>query len=485
MSKQSQGDLKRFKEVIASRGKETGPWRGQVRGGELFDGRHGNHPPGIAQPGRYPELSGAMLSSSRACRVVAGAGIGGAGLLAYQIGKYKVGTRRRFELEDPPAPGSPEFARIVAAATGAPLRRGNRVLIMRNGTTLTAMLDAVSSAKSTINLSSYIYWPGDIADRFSEALIERAQAGVEVNLVLDGYGSAKLDGRRLDHLDRSGVHVSIFRPPSWCQVRKLNNRMHRRILVVDGRVAFVGGVGIADVWTGNAEDPEHWRETHLRVEGPAVTELLGGFVENWTEATGRLLNATHVPEVAPFEDGMALQVTRSTPIGGPTALTQLFYAAIAGARRRLWMTTAYFAPDRAFEDVLCEAARRGVDVRILVNGRRVDKEVARQAGHRSYSRLLEAGARIFEYDKTMLHAKVLLVDDCWGNVGSGNFDSRSFDLDLEINVAIHDRRLVEELDSHFQEDLTVSREIHLEQWKQRPLRKRAAELATELTRQSL
>jgi cardiolipin synthase len=404
---------------------------------------------------------------------------------AYQVARYKKGTRRRFDLPEPPAPGTAEFARLVSAMAGAPLRPGNRVVIMRNGTTLGAMLEAISSAQATIDLSSYIYWPGDIADRFGEALIERADAGVEVNVVLDGYGSAKLDGGRLDRLERSGVNISIFRPPSWYQVRKLNNRMHRRILVVDGVLGFVGGVGIADVWTGDAEDPSHWRETHLRIEGPAVTDLLGAFLENWTEATGGLLGAAHVPEIAAFDDGVPLQVTRSTPIGGPTALTQLFYAAIAGARQRLWLTTAYFAPDRAFEDALCAAARRGVDVRILVNGHRVDKEVARQAGHRSYGKLLEAGVRIYEYDKTMLHAKVLLVDDCWANVGSGNFDSRSFDLDLEINAAVFDRRLVNELETHFREDLDVSRQIDLETWRERPLHKRVGELATELIRQSV
>ena len=439
----------------------------------------------VGSDSRRPAGKETTLSPSRVRRTVAATGLGAAGLLAYQVARYKRGTRRRFDLDEPPAPGSAEFARLVSAMTGAPLRPGNRVVVMRNGTTLGAMLAAISSAKATIDLSSYIYWPGDISDRFSEALIERAEAGVEVNVVLDGYGSAKLDGGRLERLERSGVNVSIFRPPSWHQVRKLNNRMHRRILVVDGTLGFVGGVGIADVWTGEAEDPSHWRETHLRVEGPAVIELLGAFLENWTEATGGLLGTAHVPEIAPFDDGVALQVTRSTPIGGPTALTQLFYAAVAGARERLWMTTAYFAPDRAFEDALCAAARRGVDVRILINGQRVDKEVAREAGHRSYGKLLEAGVRIYEYDKTMLHAKVLLVDDWWANVGSANFDSRSFDLDLEINVAIYDRGLVKELETHFREDLDTSREIDLETWRKRPLHKRIAELATEVTRQSL
>jgi len=406
-------------------------------------------------------------------------------LLAFQVTKYKRGTRQRFVMGEGPDTGTAEFSRLVSAMTGAPVCHGNRVEIMRNGSTLDAMVEAIASAKATIDCSSYIYWPGETADRFSEALIERARAGVEINLVLDGYGSAKLDEAHLERLRHGGVSVSIFRPPRWYTLKKLNNRMHRRIMIVDGVLAFAGGVGIADVWTGNAEDPDHWRETHLRIEGPAVLDLFGAFLENWTEATAGILAGSHVGEIEPFHGGVALQVTRSTPTGGATAATELFYTAIAGAQRRLWLTTAYFAPDRTFEDALCEAARRGVDARILVNGQEVDKEVARQAGRRSYGKLLEAGVRIFEYDQTMLHAKVLIVDDGWANVGSGNFDSRSFDLDLEVNVAVLDTELVEELCGHFLEDLEVSREIARERWKQRPLHKRAAELATELFRQSL
>ena len=407
------------------------------------------------------------------------------GLVAFQVAKYKRSTRQRFVMGEGPDTGTAEFSRLVSAMTGAPVRHGNRVEIMRNGITLDAMVEAIVAARATIDCSSYIYWPGETADRFSKAFVERAAAGVEVNLVLDGYGSAKLDEAHLERLRHGGVSVSIFRPPRWYTLKKLNNRMHRRILIVDGALAFAGGVGIADVWTGNAQDPEHWRETHLRIEGPAVLDLFGAFLENWTEATGGILAGSHVGEIEPFDDGVALQVTRSSPTGGATAATELFYTAIAGAQRRLWLTTAYFAPDRTFEDALCEAARRGVDVRVLVNGLEVDKEVARQAGRRSYGKLLEAGLRIFEYDKTMLHAKVLIVDDRWANVGSGNLDSRSLDLDLELNVAVLDPDLVQELCGHFLEDLEVSREIDQQTWKRRPLHKRAAELATELVRQSL
>ncbi len=425
------------------------------------------------------------MTTSPPRRTAAAAGLIATGVLASQVIKYKRHTRHRFDLSDAPAPGTAEFSRLVSAMTGGPLRLGNRVEIIRNGATLDSMVRAIHAAERTVDCSSYIYWPGSAADRFTGAFIERARAGVDVRLILDGYGSAKLDRDHTERLRRGGVDVSIFRPVRSYNLRKLNNRMHRRILVVDGTVAFAGGVGIADVWTGDAEDPEHWRETHLRIEGPAVIDVFGAFAENWTEATGELLAGTHIAESVSFDDGVAIQVTRSTPTGGATAATQLFYAAAAGATERLWLTTAYFAPDRAFEDVLCDAARRGVDVRILVNGREVDKEVARKAGRRSYDILLSAGARMFEYDRTMLHAKVLVVDDGWANVGSGNFDSRSFDLDLEVNVAVEDPGVVDELASHFLEDLDSATEIDLKTWRTRPRRARAAEYATELIRQSL
>lgn len=427
------------------------------------------------------------MTSSKLGRGAGGVGLVTASLLAYQAAAYKRKTHQRFTLPagPMPAPGTAEFTRLVTAMTGAPLRLGNRARVMRNGATLESMLDAIAAAEVTIDCSSYIYWPGSIADRFEAALSARARDGVEVNLVLDGYGSAKLDEAHLDRLRDAGVHVSIFRPPRWYNVKKLNNRMHRRILVVDGALAFAGGVGIADVWAGDAQDPEHWRETHVCVEGPAVLDLFGAFLENWTEATGGLLTGTHIAEPPSYDDGVALHVTRSTPNGGTTAMTELFYCAIAGARERLWLTTAYFAPDRSFEEILCAAAHRGVDVRVLVNGQEVDKEVARRAGHRSYDKLLGAGVRLFEYDKTMLHAKVLLVDQGWANVGSANFDSRSLDLDLEVNVAVLDTDLVAELSTHFLEDLEASREIDPAAWRRRPRRQRAVEYATEIVRQSM
>ena len=413
------------------------------------------------------------------------AGAGLALTYAYGTARYRRNARTGYRIEDPPPPGSPAFARLVEAATGAPWRTGNRVRILRNGAkTFPAMLDAIESAKDTIDLSSYILWPGHVTDRFTEALCERATAGVEVNVVVDAYGSAKLAGHEtVTKLEDAGVSFVFFRPPAWYAVDKLNNRMHRRLLIVDGRIGFAGGVGIADVWDGDAQDPEHWRETHVEVEGPAVRDILGGFMENWAEASNVVLTHGHLPDLEHFDDGVGLQVIRSSPRSGGTATSQLFYSAIAGACERLWITTAYFAPDEAFLDLLCEAPARGVDVRILVNGRQVDKEVVRETGQRQYGRLLESGVRVFEYERTMLHAKVMIADG-WANIGSSNLEHRSLGLDDELIVAFTEADLVDEVARHFGDDLEVSEEFDLDRWRRRPLSKRAKEVAGDLLRQS-
>ncbi len=414
-----------------------------------------------------------------------GGGVALASTYAYGTAKYRRSAATGYEIPDPAAPGTPEFARLVEALTGAPLRHGNRVKVLRNGDEMfPEMLDAIRSAQHTVDLSSYIYWPGQITGQFTDALTDRARAGVDVNVVLDAYGSAKLDRDHVQVLERAGVRVSFIRPPKWYTLHKLNNRMHRRLLITDGTLAFAGGVGIADVWAGNAQDPDHWRETHVRLEGPAVRDVMGGFLENWTAATQIVLGPAHLPELTELEGGIDVQVSRSSSSAGGTAASQLFYSMIAGARERLWVTTAYFTPGPAFVDVLRAAAERGVDVRILVNGRQVDKEVVRRTGQLRYDTLMEAGVRIFEYHRTMLHAKVLIVDDGWANVGSSNFDHRSFGLDDELNVSFYDTGMVAQVEKHFLDDLDGAEEIDLQRWRERPLRRRLAERAGDLARQS-
>jgi cardiolipin synthase len=414
-------------------------------------------------------------------------GLGLAGAYAFEAAQYHRTAGKGYEVKDPPAPGTPDFARVVEALTVAPLRQGNRVKALRNGHEIfPAMLEAIRSAERTVNFATYVYWTGSIAPEFAEALAERAEAGVEVNVLLDAVGAAKMARSLIELLERSGATVAWFRPPRWYTLHKLNNRTHRKILVVDGRVGFTGGVGIAEEWTGNGEDPEHWRDTHVRVEGPAVRDLLGGFLDNWAEATQCILaGPEHLPDLRRLEDGIQVQVTRSTAEKGSTDAEHLFYAAIACARKRIWLTTAYFAPRRAFVNALCDAVRRGVNVCVLTNGPHIDKQVVREAGHLAYQRMLGCGVRIFEYQRTMLHAKVLIVDDRWASIGSVNFDNRSFSLNDELNLSLRDQAVVATLEEHFLADLDDAAELDLAAWRARPMVMRARELLSAAVRREL
>jgi cardiolipin synthase len=414
-------------------------------------------------------------------------GLGLAGVYGFEAAQYHRTAAKGFELEDPPGPGTPDFARMVEALTVAPLRQGNRVKVLRNGREIfPAMLAAIRAAEQTVSFATYVYWTGSIAPEFAQALAERAEAGVQVNVLLDAVGAAKMDRRLVALLQRASAEVAWFRPPKWYTLHKLNNRTHRKILVVDGKVGFTGGVGIAEEWTGNCEDPGHWRDTHVRVEGPAARDLLGGFLDNWAEATQCILSGgEHLPDLRGFEDGVQVQVTRSTAEKGSTDAEHLFYAAIACARERIWVTTSYFAPRRAFVEALCAASARGVDVRVLTNGPHIDKQVVRQAGHLTYERMFECGVRIFEYQRTMLHAKVLIVDANWATVGSVNFDNRSFALNDELNLSVRDRAVVAELEEHFRADIDDAVELDLAAWRARPAVVRARELASAAVRREL
>lgn len=422
-------------------------------------------------------------------RVLQSLSVGAASMLgayAYKGIQFRRSGSRPLQLPNPPQPGTAEFARLLETFTQAPLRQGNLVSVLRNGHEICpALLDAINAAEETISFSTYIWWTGKASQEISDALARRARDGLEVRVLIDAFGSAKLKREVVEGLKEAGAKVAWFRPPHWYDLHRANNRMHRRILVVDGRLGFAGGVGIAEAWEGDLAHPGLWRETHLRIEGPAVRDLVGAFVENWAEAVGEVLAGRHLPELRPLEGGVPVLITRSSATGGSTAVQELLSAVVLGARHRLWITTAYFAPGSGYVDELCAAARRGVDVRILVNGQPIDKEVVRKAGQHSYGRLLESNVKIFEYERARLHAKVILADDAWANVGSSNFDNRSMALEDEINISIHDSRIGDELAEHFLDDLTDANEITLDSWRHRPLRVRAGEAASELVRHSL
>jgi cardiolipin synthase len=382
---------------------------------------------------------------------------------------------------------SPDFVRTAEALTGAPISEGSEVELFVNGDAIfPAILETIAAAERTLNLETYVYWKGDITNRVADAICERARAGVRCRVLLDALGSAVMDRGQVRQMEDSGVDVRRFRPIRPYTLRRLANRSHRRVLVVDGKVGMTGGVGIAEEWTGDAGDPDHWRDTHVRVVGPIVRGLQGAFVEHWLEATGEILSGEdYLPHLEERGDGARMQVVRSRSGVGDTNVESLYYLAIASAGESLDLTAAYFVPRPAFTDALADAAERGVRLRILVPGPHIDKEFVRRAGRDAYDRLLDAGARIFEYQPTMLHAKTMVVDGAWSSVGTVNFDNRSFQLHDEVTLGIWDEHFARLLTEQFERDLESAEAIDPERWGKRGPTKRASEAATRLIRREL
>jgi len=382
---------------------------------------------------------------------------------------------------------TPEFMRAAEAITSSPIAYGNKADILINGDNIfPAYIDAIRCAEKTVNLLSYVYWHGEIAREVADAVCERAKAGVEVNVLFDAVGSAKMGRELVGQMRDACANVAIFRPPKPYAIRRLNNRTHRKLLIVDGRVGMIGGVGIADEWTGNAEDPDHWRDTHVRVRGPVVRGLQGAFAENWLEATGDVLvGEDYLPEIEQSDGGGPMQVVRSSAGVGDTNVEALYYLAIAAARESIDLTAAYFAPRPAFTRALCDAAGRGVRVRVLVPGPHIDKEFVRVAGRASYGELLACGVEVHEYQPTMLHAKSLVVDGAWASVGSVNFDNRSFQLHDEATLCVQSEAFAGELTEQFERDLGDATRIEPGRWKGRGPGQRAAEAALRLARREL
>jgi cardiolipin synthase len=383
--------------------------------------------------------------------------------------------------------GEREFLRAAEALTAAPISDGNDAELLINGDRIfPAFLETIESAERTVNLLTYVYWRGDIAHDVARLLCRRAREGIEVNVLLDWVGTAKMDRTLVEDMREAGVCVAKFRPLKPYAVRRLNNRTHRKLLIVDGTVGMIGGVGIAEEWTGDAQDPDHWRDTHVRVTGPVVRHLQGAFAENWLEATGdALVGDGYLPSLEPITDGGPMQVVRSRAGVGDSNVEALYFLAIESARETLDLTAAYFSPRPAFIDVLCDAAERGVRVRVLVPGPHIDKEFVRIAGRGAYEALLECGVEVFEYQPTMLHAKTMCIDGAWASVGSVNFDNRSFQLHDEATLCVQSERFAAELTEQFERDLEVSERIEPQRWNGRPLHHRAAERVLTLARREL
>jgi cardiolipin synthase len=378
-----------------------------------------------------------------------------------------------------------QFVRTMGSLLGPGFVPGNRLTPLYNGDQVfPAMLDAIRSARRTITFESYIYWSSDIAREFTAALVERARAGVRVHLLIDWVGSQKVDHGAVEQLRAAGAEVVFYRPLRFYQLDRVNRRDHRKLLVVDGRVGFTGGVGVADQWLGTAPDQDPWRDSHFRVEGPVVAQLQAAFMDDWFETRGLVLDGPgYFPDLERAGPSLG-QVFWSSPRGGNGNLRVMFLLAIAAAAKRILIANAYFVPDETTVEMLAAAARRGVDVEIIVPGPILDAQVVRRASRATWGPMLEAGVRIYEYQPTMYHPKVMVVDEVWVSVGSTNFDDRSFRLNQEANLNVYDRGFAAAA-AAFEQDRGVSRQVTLEAWRHRPVWERIQERAAGLLRRQL
>ena len=395
----------------------------------------------------------------------------------FTSGEKKIERRitRAYALEDP------RFRYELGLLLGPAFVGGNSVKVLRNGDEIfPSMLDAIKSARTSITFETYIYWSGDIGREFARQLAQAAGRGVKVHVLLDWLGSVKIEQALLDQMTAAGVDLQKFHPPHWSHLARFNNRTHRKILVVDGTVAFTGGVGIAEEWTGNAQSPEHWRDTHFRVQGPVVAQMQSVFLDNWTKVTGEVVHgANYFPALPAAGSGLA-QMFSSSPSGGSESMQLMYLWAITASSRSIDLSASYFVPDALTVQALVEAMRRGVKVRIVVPGPHIDSDTVRSASRARWGPLLAAGAVIAEYQPTMYHCKVMVVDNLLVSVGSTNFDNRSFRLNDEATLNIYDADFARQQTVIFEDDLRLSRKISYAEWASRPLLEKLGEQTASL-----
>jgi cardiolipin synthase len=389
--------------------------------------------------------------------------------------------------QQPSADRIDELRRALEGMIGVPATEGNRVDVLTNGDRIfPAMLEAIADAAHTIDFLTFVYWRGEIGTRFAEALSERARSDVRVRVLLDSWGAHGLDRDLIEMMEDAGVRVRWFRPLHRLQPTKVNHRTHRKVLICDEATAFTGGVGIADEWKGDARDETEWRDTHVRVRGPAVDGLRAAFLDNWIETDPELFD----PGVDRFPDqpkpgDAVIQCVRGASEMGASDLSTLLIALLQLARERIRITTAYFVPDEDLVERLCAAGDRGVSVEILLPGPHGDKRFVQIAGQSDYEALLEHGVRIWQFRPSMLHAKILTVDGHVASLGSANFNARSTELDEEVNLVVLEPGLVDDLDEQFDEDLERSEEIEPGRWKDRSVARRAIEGLTKPLRRTM
>jgi cardiolipin synthase len=364
---------------------------------------------------------------------------------------------------------------LIAGLTESSVHEGNAATVLQNGAIFPAMLADIAAAKLSVHLESFVWSAGKLETRFVDALSERARAGVKIRVLIDCLGGSKASEGELERLKQSGAKVSTYCKPHWWNIGRFNHRTHRKLLVVDGRIGYTMGHGIADEWLGDGNDPEHFRDTGIRFEGPVVHGLQSVFAQNWVEETHSLPAGDDCfPVLEPAGD-ISAHVVSSASADAVSSVAMLYTVAIAMARREVLIQNPYFAPNDGVVELFAMMVRRGVKISLMLPGEHTDSPFVRRAGCNLYAALLEAGVRLFEFEPTLLHQKIVVIDEIWSHVGSTNFDARSLALNEEVGVGILDARIAAELKAAFKQDLRHCRELKLEEWRRRPAFDRAYE----------
>lgn len=372
---------------------------------------------------------------------------------------------------------SDKFLPSIAGATDTSFLPGNHIRILNNGDEFyPAMLDAIEQAQRSVTIEAYIYWAGEVGKRFAVALADRARAGVKVKILLDAVGSATISDEIVNTLKDGGCQIEWYHPIHWYTIDRINNRTHRKSLIIDGRIGFTGGAGIADHWLGDAEDPDHWRDIQIQIEGSAVTPLQSAFARNWLETVGELISGEDYYPLHETAGRLAVQSILSSPETGSSTVRIMYYLSIVCARKNIYIANPYFIPNDQAIDILLAARQRGVDVKIMATGVHSDNLLARYNSARLHGRLLEAGVEIYEYNRTMLHHKFMVCDGLWSTAGTTNFDDRSFAHNEENNICVHDRAFAAEWERIFLDDLQDCDQIRLHDWRNRGVVMKAIEL---------
>jgi cardiolipin synthase len=384
------------------------------------------------------------------------------------------------------AVASAQFRYEVSNLPGPAVLGGDRVTALQNGAeSFPAMLAAIRGAKKSVNFETYVEWSGFVSREFARALEDRARAGIPVHVLVDAIGGAKMKDSVVNEMKDAGVQFHFFHPLHWWTLDRLNNRDHRKILVVDGKVGFTGGIGIADEWSGNAQRPDHWRDMQFQVEGPAVAQMQAVFESNWIVTAGQALyGPAYFPPLPPVGHASA-QMIASSPDDGSENMQLMYLLAISAASKSIDLEAAYFIPGPLIRKALKAALKRGVRVRIIVPGPHVDSALVNDASQAQWGTMLQAGAHIYRYQPSLFHDKMMIVDDYLTMVGSANFDNRSFRLNDEANLNVYDTEFAAQMTQVFESDLARSREATLQQWRNRPWTRKAKDWLSSLTSSQL